>query len=317
MTTITANPAKPAVAAKTGRTRASVPRPLLVQISPPELQLALRSVMPHAHRKDDLSSLNAVQFIIRDGTLYLAATDRYTLGLYRCLEGMAGTGDDRTSQGNFSFLVGLADCKLLLADAKQASPLLPMRFSLTRTEADRGHQDVIVVSSDGVIRTLTGETQQAPDVWRVVQTEVERLQRNPGSDYTPVNRSFLGRLSDAQQAGEVAVLHHSGPNKPTLAVIGESFIAVIVPVRSASPALPAWLPGYQAPAAPEEPAVPAPEPVVAGAPVPAPPPATASVTPVAPRAKVASKAKARVTSSGAVRRITPRPAAAAAASDVA
>jgi hypothetical protein len=44
----------------------------------------LDAVMPHAGGEDAMPALEAVLFEVRGGTLYLAATDRYSMGIARC-----------------------------------------------------------------------------------------------------------------------------------------------------------------------------------------------------------------------------------------
>lgn len=50
-----------------------------------KLRLMLTAVLPHAQADDDtMPGLMAVRFEVQGGTLYLAATDRYTMGAARC-----------------------------------------------------------------------------------------------------------------------------------------------------------------------------------------------------------------------------------------
>lgn len=54
-----------------------------ISVPAAKLRDMLDAVMPHAGTDDTLPSLNAVQFEVRGGTLFLVATDRYTIGCAR------------------------------------------------------------------------------------------------------------------------------------------------------------------------------------------------------------------------------------------
>lgn len=55
-----------------------------ISVPAPKLREMLEAVLPHADRDDTLPVLAAVRFEVRDGRLFLVATDRYTLGVARC-----------------------------------------------------------------------------------------------------------------------------------------------------------------------------------------------------------------------------------------
>jgi len=55
-----------------------------VSVPAARLRDMLAAVLPHAAGEEDLPALEAVRFEVRDGTLFLVASDRYSIGIARC-----------------------------------------------------------------------------------------------------------------------------------------------------------------------------------------------------------------------------------------
>jgi hypothetical protein len=278
----------------------------LIDVGSVELLAGLRAVMPHACADKTLPMLHAVHFDIRDGKLYLAATDRYTLGIYRCSEsgdGFTGVDSKRTGTEDFSFTLDLADVKLVLLDAK-AVFTGPLRFAVA--------EEYVQLRTDSLIRTMKPVEKEFPGYRSLIAGTVEAAgdASRAGVTYQACNPAFLSRFAVAAAAiggrGTPVVLHHTTVNKPALVTVGVQFAGMIMPVRVESVSVPSWVPGAAqvriAKLTPEVKLEPKAETPQAK---PAVPPVKATVPVKATAAKVGTEA--RKVAAG-IRKATPRPA---------
>jgi hypothetical protein len=277
----------------------------LIDVGSVELLAGLRAVMPHACADKTLPMLHAVHFDVRDGKLYVVATDRYTLGIYRCAEsgeGFTGVDSKRTGTENFSFTLDLADVKLVLLDAKSALPG-PLRFAAT--------EEYVQLRTDTLIRTMKPVEKDFPSYRSLIDGSVHATgdEGRAGVTYHACNPAFLSRFAVAAAAvggrGTPVVLHHSAVNKPALVTVGMQFAGLLMPVRVESVSVPSWVPGAsEIRAAKLDPEVKA-EVKAEAKPEPTPPPVKPTVPVKATAAKVGTEA--RKVAAG-IRKATPRPA---------
>ena len=280
-----------------------------IDVSAVELYQGLRAVMPHAHRSATIPAINVVHFDVYDGKLYLVATDRYTLGMYRCLDSGAGYvgwgsgGIPSTGKQDFSFSVPLDVCKLILADARQAG-LQALRFTMLEhlDEDDKVEEVEVELKSSRLIRNITPETGSFPSYRTLLAGHVQAAQRadRAGALFTSVNKDLQAKFAAAGSANDSMVQHHVSSDKPTVLIVGQQFCGLIMPTRtSEQPVIPDWVPGSEAPAAAAAPVASEPAPAstppakkaVPAAAGPAVPPAAGPtprpVRPVAPAARAA------------------------------
>lgn len=169
---------------------------------------ALAAVTPSAGTDDTLPILTCVHFETRDGELFVATTDRYTVGTYRVdTSEIDGEIDDANLQGR--------DVKDLVAFARKAKRVpLVLTFEERELTVSDFERKVTFSLLDGSF----------PKVWAV-------LPERQGQVFG-VNREYIGRFAKAADAKDAAPLIMS-PNglKPIRVEVGDRFVGAIMPVR--------------------------------------------------------------------------------------
>jgi hypothetical protein len=99
--------------------------PTSISVPAAKLRDMLDAVMPHAGTDDTLPSLNAVQFEVRAGTLFLVATDRYTIG---CARYVIPGADDAQVQDAAALLM-MSEAREMRCNLGQEAGVVALTFS--------------------------------------------------------------------------------------------------------------------------------------------------------------------------------------------
>jgi hypothetical protein len=192
-----------------------------------KLRLMLTAVLPHANEDDSLPALCSVSFEVRDGTLYLAATDRYTIAIAR--EPIPG-----------AVAAGLPD----------QSALLPLEAAWDLRRMLKKRTDVAAVMiEDGKLAVECGRTSASwttldkgtfPD-WRSLLHDSLTGTQAPLGDKAGVDAEKLARLTVlANRSFESLSIRflvtaerkdRENPVPMLLATMGDWFLAAVMPVR--------------------------------------------------------------------------------------
>jgi hypothetical protein len=179
-----------------------------ITITGENLIAALAAVTPSAAADDTLPILTCVHFETRDGELFVATTDRYTLATYRV--------DTTEIDGEISANLQGRDVKDLVAFARKAKRVpLTLEFS----EASLAVSDY---ERNATYRLLFEA--EFPKVWAILPERQDLV--------FGVNREFIGRFAKAADTKDPAPLIMSPHGlKPIRVEVGERFVGAIMPVR--------------------------------------------------------------------------------------
>jgi Bacterial regulatory proteins, gntR family len=193
----------------------------------------LTVVLPHAGTDDDLPVLTAVRFEARSGTLFLVATDRYTMGAARCeIPGAAAA-----PPGDADCSLHAENARLILSMLKHVTGVAALAFGDGRLTLDTG---------DGNTAGWPAAGGKFPD-WRRTLAGMLPANTSPADASLGLNPLHLAKF--AIPLGTESVEYTDGPviltarlrdgGKPVLlAARGDWFIGAAMPVRSADPAEP-------------------------------------------------------------------------------
>lgn len=198
------------------------------QISVPirEFTNAVKAVTPHAAARGDVPLLNAVQLVADRDALYLTATDRFTVATYR----IEVAGDRPKTE----VTVPVDDLKRIVSWFKAPRGQDPdLAATLTReSDSDPG---TLTVSTVGLVDmpeatlTITGREGQYPPMGKIFAPAVQNA--GTPSELLAVSPSLMAKF--AQVPGRDPLLAWpTGPGKPWIVRVGESFIGAIMPVRT-------------------------------------------------------------------------------------
>jgi hypothetical protein len=193
-----------------------------ISVPAAKLRLMLTAVLPHACRDDTLPALCGVSFEFRDGTLFLAATDRYTIGIAR--EPVPGS---------------------VAAEVPAQSAILPLEAAraLRRMLKKQAGVAAVIIGSD----TLSVECAAVSGSWRATDGKFVDWRPllhgaltgtlEPLGDSAGVNPQELSRLGiGAGRTGTALNIRllasaRSGPVPMVMAIADDWFIGAVMPVR--------------------------------------------------------------------------------------
>ena len=191
-----------------------------------ELRRLARAVLAHAPAKaSDAPVLNHVQFEIRDRSLILTASDRFTLGMIRT------DLTDHTGPA-FDLLISAAALKSAIATIGRRGPIDlgidPAGITLT---FHHPHADDATAA---VSYRLPASTITTRLPWHKALLGALRAAATPSAatvTTTAVNPAYLARFQLAADRGESLVIHAgAGPRKTVVLTAGEDFIGMVSPV---------------------------------------------------------------------------------------
>lgn len=175
----------------------------------------LAAVSTHAHKGEELPTLNAVQIFTREGRLYATATDRY-----RLIEGYCDIVKEGESAGE------LAPTLIRLADIKRIVSLVPAkgRLVFNATISRAGDMVSVAYGSDSI--TLTAWDGQFPPYEHLFPTgESVPL---PGIMFNPALFADYAKIAGK---GQPVGVRFYGENKPIGIDLGEGWRALLMPMR--------------------------------------------------------------------------------------
>jgi DNA polymerase III sliding clamp (beta) subunit (PCNA family) len=182
-----------------------------------DLEALLAGVSTHAHKRDDLPTLNSVKIWATGGSIYAVATDRY-----RLIEGKrAGEGDIDPA------VIRLSDIKRIITLIKGHETNLPIILPVTITRAG----DLVSVSIAGDSLTLTAWECNYPPHDHLFQAAEGEGVAIPSITFNPAYFSDYAKITDYPKAG-VRVQFY-GENKPIRVELGENWRALLMPMKSA------------------------------------------------------------------------------------
>jgi len=192
-----------------------------------KLRLMLTAVLPHANDDDTLPALCGVNFEMCGGTLFLAATDRYTLGVAR--EQVPGA---------------------IAAGVPDQSALLPLEAARDlRRMLKKQAGDIAILIEDGNLKVEAGSVSGSWATVAKAKFPKWRTLIRPGltgttvplGDGYGVNAERLTRLAaGARKTGEALRIRVLLPAKKdqdrgrppmVAATVGDWFLGVVMPVR--------------------------------------------------------------------------------------
>ena len=184
-----------------------------------EFEKAIATVKPFASADTTLPMINSVVLQMRDRTLTIAATDRFTMGANVIRP--VFPDDNKDLPGDFEVVIRLIELPILLGALKRSDAKLVNRVELTIT----GNQIVV----DGVRVGDPDLSGKFPD-WRKIVAEAEvASQGTPQFGEVAMNPTYLRKFAQIKPRPHLRV---SSESKPILAV-SENFIGVLMPVRIA------------------------------------------------------------------------------------
>lgn len=189
-----------------------------------DFEAGLRAVVPHAGKDATLPMLMAVNLQSVDGSFVAAATQRYTLGVYRF---------NAEAPEGFGFLVARDDAVRLQKLAKDSVKVgVPVRL--------RVDGDMLTAAFPGSSVTVHRADGSFPAWPSLLSGAVAASKPGEGS-FHAYNPSMLA-LFKAIDKRDYVRLYPSALNKPTLVTIGDQFAGIIMPIRDAD-TIPAWVSG--------------------------------------------------------------------------
>jgi hypothetical protein len=223
----------------------------------------LDAVMPHAGGEDAMPALEAVLFEVRGGTLYLAATDRYSMGIARCRIPGARAAP-------------VADATALLPLRVTGGGLLPMLERADGTAALVFGEDSLTVDTGSASATyktdshpehfpdwrpllagiLAGEAAELGDARGIAPLHLAKFAAGP--DDTPGYCETGLRVRILSPTHRKGVLLHSGEHEPVVLLArGDWFLGALMPMRVDREAAPEVWAEWAAVTAPAEELAPA------------------------------------------------------------
>lgn len=223
-----------------------------VEVETKDWHAGLSAVRKHAGGKDDLPLLSVVHCTAHpDGNLYLAATDRYTVGL-----AVVSVWEDHVGAGELvEFDLGVDDVKDLgiFRPGKDDNPENRLRL-------DIGRHEVTVTEVAGMIETDADKsltlprlvfTEKYPDVGRLVaggirqavalreRAEDEGATSDAAVEEVFTNAALIGRFDAAASAyKQPLVIQRTAEARTALLMsCGESFVGMLMPIKPGDDAL--------------------------------------------------------------------------------
>lgn len=182
------------------------------EVNANELATALATIAHFADPDKSIPMLNSILLEARAGRLTAVATDRYVLGTYE----IPFEGHD------FSALVPLVDAKALTA-------VLKRQYKAARVSLGCRDDRLTVVHYEGEVRIRLNDHDYPK--WRALIPDAKDAQECTGISLSPTNIARFAKVPHAKT--EPMHLFFKGRLKPVRVQIGESFVGLIMPMRSA------------------------------------------------------------------------------------
>lgn len=208
-----------------------------VSVPAAKLRDMLAAVIPHAANEEDLPALEAVRFEVRDGTLFLVTTDRYTIGVARCRIPGASAAPVPDATALLPLCVTEGELLSMLDRAEGTAALVFGDDSLTvdtgRDSATYGtdsHPEHFPEWRPLLSRFLAGEPAELGDARGVAPLHLAKFA--PGSDDTPgyCEEGLRVRILSPTHRGGVPL--HSGEREPVVLLArGDWFLGALMPMR--------------------------------------------------------------------------------------
>jgi hypothetical protein len=197
----------------------------------------LAAVIPHAANEEDLPALEAIRFEVRDGTLFLIATDCYSIGVARCrIPGaQAAPVPDATALLPLCVTEGALLSMLDCADGTAA-----LVFGEDSLTVDTG-RDSATYGTDGhpehfpdwrvlIAGLLTGEPAELGDTRGIAPLHLAKFQAGPEDSPGYCEEGLRVRIVSPTHRKGVPL--HAGEREPTVLLArGDWFLGALVPMR--------------------------------------------------------------------------------------
>lgn len=209
----------------TGRTKK--PAPIAVWSgSPAELQHIARAVLVHAGTDDMFPILNDVHIEVRDGHLLLAATDRFTLGVYR-------TGLSEHSGGPIEIRVpGPLLRSAIAMIGRRTRGEVQLRLTTENVTLTFDHPQVRTRAAATPVSYVMPAEPSTQPIWLKLVNTTTAEAMTATEAVTGVNPAYLARFRHAAHRFEPILIHGPGrAMKPLLVTAGDHFIGLIMPVK--------------------------------------------------------------------------------------
>jgi hypothetical protein len=197
----------------------------------------LAAVMPHAGGEDVLPALEAIRLEVRDGTLFLIATDRYSIGVARCrIPGaLAAPVPDATAllplcvtEGGLLSMLERADGTAALVFGEDSLTVDTGRDSATY--GTDSHPEHFPDWRKTIAGILTGEAAELGDTRGVAPLHLAKFQ--PGPDDSPGHCEEGLRVRILSPTHRKGVLLHAGEREPVVLLArGDWFLGALMPMR--------------------------------------------------------------------------------------
>lgn len=186
-----------------------------LNIASSEFIAAIKRVLPHASTDDTLPVLTCIRFEVKQGYLYLSATDRYTLG------------ESRVRLGNPEEFPTLET----LVYAKQLKALLPSIKLNDRVIVKADDEGLLTVNDTAVSGQPFESYPRINNLWPDRLAEMSA--NNVGFSVGNIKKlSALPQLRGEKNDPIVFGQHpDAGPNKPVIVLFGADTRVLIMPVR--------------------------------------------------------------------------------------
>lgn len=191
-----------------------------------ELQHIARAVLVHAGTDAMWPLLNDVHIEVRDGHLLLAATDRFTLGVYR-------TGLSEHSGDPIEIRVPAPVLRSAVTMiGRRSRGEVQLRLTPDHVTLTFDHPQVRAdAAASPVSYVMPAEPSTQPLWLRLVNTTTAEAM-TATETVTGVNPAYLARFRHAAHRFEPILIHGPGrAMKPVLVTAGEHFIGLIMPVH--------------------------------------------------------------------------------------
>jgi hypothetical protein len=207
----------------------------VIEVKTRELTWALQATMPHASRDETVAALNAVrvEYEPGEGSLYLIASDRYTIAAAR-LNPEAGGRAERAAA-----TIPLRDVRMLLARLTGAAAEEELAVRITT--------DALIIGGFYKFATLeSGQLPGMPGTWLNWRHMIRGFMDTAGeqlADDDAVDPALLARFKTAGVAAVYRTVRSKTPRKPgTVLVISHNFAGACMAhtVAGDHPAAGAW-----------------------------------------------------------------------------
>lgn len=225
--------------------RGKEPKPAKVTITAASLATAITAVLPFAGTDDTLPMLAAVRCEVMNGELWLATTDRYTVGAHR-----VALHPDYPQSDDFAVTLPLSVAKQALAIVKLGQSEFKGIETVVTLEVEDRHVRVTAGMDTHLLKGRASE--DAFPQWR-------HFFAAPAKDDAVTDRFFafnpallarFGKIGGGKTATMTCYMQSA--TKPMMVQIGDDFFGVVMPVRSPEgrthggvmrDALPGWVGG--------------------------------------------------------------------------